>query len=60
MKDQDIIRNKSDLELHQSLIAELAKATAELRTAQADQAKAQNRLRFALVLVNELIDRTGD
>jgi len=60
MRDSDVIQNKSDLELYQSMLAELAKASHELKTAQADQAKAQNRMRFCLLLINELLDRTGD
>ena len=60
MRDSDIIQNKTDTELYQSMLAELAKASHELKTAASDQAKAHNRLRFCLLLVNELLERTGD
>ena len=53
----DILDNKSDKELLQSLLAEIAKANAEIRCAQGDIMKAQNRIRFATLLVNELIQR---
>jgi hypothetical protein len=53
----DVIENKSDKELLQSLLAEIAKAQNEIRCAQGDILKAQNRIRFATMLVNELIQR---
>ena len=53
----DLIDSKSDRELLKSLLAEVAKATNELRCAQADVAKSQSRLQFAVVLLNKLIDR---
>lgn len=56
----ELLDRKSDSELLQSLIAETAKATNELKCAQADLAKAQNRLNFVLVVANTLIDRQGD
>lgn len=56
----DILTNKSDKDLLQSLIAEIAKAQNEIRCAQGDIQKAQSRIRFLLVLAHELIDRQGD
>ena len=56
----DLIDKKSDLELLQSLLAEMAKANNEIKCAQADLNKAQNRLKFLLLLANTLIDRTQD
>lgn len=56
----DIIDNKTDKEIIQSLIAETAKASAELKCAQADIIKAQNRIKFLLVLSHELINRQKD
>lgn len=56
----DVLKNKSDLELLQSLVAEAAKATNEIRCAQTDLEKAQSRLSFVLVLVNEAINRKED
>jgi hypothetical protein len=56
----DILDNKTDQELLRSLVAESAKAQNELRCAQKDLQKAQSRLNFIIVLVNELINRKGD
>jgi hypothetical protein len=56
----DILDKKSDAELLQSLIEEIAKAKNELRCAKADIDKANNRIGFLIVLANKLIDRTGD
>jgi len=55
-----ILQTKSDLELDQSLLAEIAKATNELRCARADLEKANSRLTFCIALTNELINRKGD
>jgi hypothetical protein len=56
----DILDNKTDQELLRSLVAESAKAQNELRCAQKDLQKAQSRLNFTIVLINELINRKGD
>lgn len=56
----DILNNKTDLELYQTLVAELAKSTHEIRCAQADVAKAHNRLNFLLAVANHLINRKED
>jgi len=56
----DILDNKTDQELLQSLIAEIAKATNELRCARGDIDKAQSRIKFLLVLAHTLIERQGD
>lgn len=56
----DILENKSDQELYESLLAEAAKARNELACAQRDLNKAQSRLSFVLVLANELINRKVD
>jgi hypothetical protein len=53
----DLIDQKTDHELAQSLLAEVAKATNELRCAQGDVTKAQSRLQFAIVLLNKMIER---
>lgn len=55
-----ILENKQDQELLQSLLSEIAKATNELRCAQGDLNKAQSRLSFTLALANELVNRQGD
>lgn len=56
----DILDKKSDLELLQSLLAEMAKANNEIRCAQADLNKAQNRIKFLILVANILIERQGD
>jgi hypothetical protein len=56
----DLLDQKTTDELLKSLLAETAKATNELRCAQADLLKAQNRLSFALAVTNALINRTKD
>jgi hypothetical protein len=55
-----ILDDKSDSELLESLIQEIAKATNELRCAKADIDKAQSRIKFLLVLAHTLINRQGD
>ncbi len=52
-----VIDEKTSQELLASLLAELAKSSSELRSAQNDLIKANNRMRFCLLLVNSLIDR---
>jgi hypothetical protein len=56
----DILDSKSDKELLESLIAEIAKCTNELRCARGDLDKAQSRIKFLLVLAHTLIDRQKD
>lgn len=56
----DVIDNKSDKELIQSLLAEIAKANNEIKCARGDLEKAQGRLKFATLLMNKLIERQGD
>lgn len=56
----DVVDKKTDQELLASLLAEVAKASNEIKCAQADLAKAQSRLSFVLVLTNTLIKRQGD
>lgn len=53
----DVIDNKSDKELLESLIAEVAKATNELRCAKGDLDKAQSRIKFINLVLHTLIDR---
>jgi hypothetical protein len=55
-----ILDDKSDKELLESLVQEIAKATNELRCAKADIDKAQSRIKFLLVLAHTLINRQGD
>jgi hypothetical protein len=56
----DILKTKSDKELLQSVVAEVAKAQNEIACAQGDITKARNRLKFLLVVTNDLINRQGD
>lgn len=56
----DIVDKKTSQELLHSLLAEAAKASAELRCARADIEKAQSRLTFVVALLNELIKRQKD
>jgi hypothetical protein len=55
-----MLDKKSDRELLQSLLAEMAKANNEIKCAQNDLNKAQNRMKFLLLLANILIDRQED
>lgn len=56
----DVLDKKTEQELLTSLLAEIAKASNEIRCAQGDLNKAQSRLNFLVVVANKLIDRTGD
>lgn len=56
----DVIDAKSDKELLQSLLAEIAKANNEIKCARGDVDKAQNRIKFATMLLHKLIERQGD
>lgn len=57
---KDMLDKKTDKELEQSILAEVAKANNEIRCARADLDKAASRLNFVLVLVNNLINRQKD
>jgi hypothetical protein len=56
----DVIDRKTDKELLQSMIGEIAKATNELRCARGDLDKATGRLSFLLVVANKMLERQGD
>jgi hypothetical protein len=56
----DILETKTTYELNQSLVVELAKATAELRCAKDDLAKVSSRLSFVLAVANTMINRQKD
>ena len=56
----EILDSKNSEDLLKSLVAEIAKANNELNCAQTDVKKAKNRLAFAIMLTNKLIDRNGD
>lgn len=57
---QDLLDTKTDQQLAQTLIAEVAKAQNELRCAERDIKKATNRLNFLVVVANKLINRSKD
>lgn len=52
-----VVKDKTDQDLLQSLVAELAKAQNEIACARGDLDKASSRLKFVLMVVNELKDR---
>jgi hypothetical protein len=56
----DFLHNKSSDELLKSLLAEVAKASNEIKCAQGDLVKAQGRIQFVLAVVNTLINREKD
>jgi len=56
----DIMDHKTDKELLQSALAEVAKANNEINCATADIKKSKSRLNFLIVLVNKLIERQKD
>lgn len=56
----DLLNTKTDKDLLQSLLAEIAKAQNELRCAQSDLNKATSRIKFCVVLSNTLINRQKD
>lgn len=56
----DILENKTNNALLTSLIAEIAKATNELKCAQTDIQKAKGRLQFCIAVANEMINRKED
>ena len=56
----NVLDQKNEQELAQSIVAELAKASNELRCAQADLQKVTSRLSFVLAVANTLVNRQGD
>ena len=56
----DFLDSKTNSELLKSLLAEVAKASNEIKCAQGDLVKAQGRLQFTLAVLNTLINRKED
>ena len=56
----DLIDSKTDKELLESLIAEIAKSNNEIKCARKDVDKAQNRIKFVTMLLHKLLNRQGD
>ena len=52
-----IVKDKTNQDLLASLLAEVAKAQNEIACARGDLDKATSRLKFVLMVVNELKDR---
>lgn len=53
----DLLKHKSDQELLESILAEIAKSTNEIRCASGDIQKANGRMTFAIAAINELLNR---
>jgi len=56
----DVLENKDNKELLQSVLAEIAKTTNEVNCASKDLSKARSRLSFLIAVVNELLNREED
>jgi hypothetical protein len=56
----DLLENKTDKQLLESILAEIAKAKNEVACAKGDIAKAQSRLNFLIAVSNELLNRLKD
>jgi hypothetical protein len=56
----DILDSKTEEQLLKTLLEEIAKSRNEIRCAKNDIDKANSRLAFALVLINNLINRKED
>jgi len=56
----DVISNSTNEDLLRSMLAESAKASNELKCARRDLDKAESRLSFVLMILNNMINRTGD
>jgi hypothetical protein len=56
----NILDNKSQDELLKSLLASVAKAQNEIRSAEADINKAIKRNQFNIMLINKMIERETD
>ena len=53
----DVLKNKTDKELLQSILAETAKTLNEVNCAKKDVEKARNRLTFLIAVINEMLNR---
>lgn len=56
----ELLDKKTDKELVKSLLGEVAKAKNELKCADQDISKANNRLSFSIMAINKLLERFGD
>jgi predicted dinucleotide-binding enzyme len=55
-----VLDDKTDTQLGQSIVAELAKAQNEISCAKRDLEKASNRITFSLALQNSMMNRKKD
>jgi hypothetical protein len=56
----DLLKHKTDQDILESILAEIAKSTNEIRCASGDIQKANSRMTFAIAAINELINRQKD
>ena len=56
----DLLEHKTDQEILESILAEIAKARNEISCAKGDIQKAQSRIGFLIVAVNEMLNRQKD
>ena len=56
----DVLQNKTNKELLQSMLAETAKTLNEVNCSIKDNNKARNRLTFQIAVLNEMINREED
>lgn len=56
----DVIKNATNKELLQSMLAETAKTLNEINCSIKDNNKARNRLTFQIAVLNEMINREED
>lgn len=56
----DVLDKKTNNELYESLLAEIAKSNNEIKCAQNDINKAHNRIKFSTLVIHKLIDREKD
>jgi len=56
----DLLDKKTTDELHRSLLGEIAKSRNEIACARADLEKANSRISFLIVIMNELLNRKKD
>lgn len=56
----DLMDSKSDKEIAESMLTEIAKSRNEIECAKRDLIKAESRLRFLIMLGNKLINRYED
>lgn len=56
----EILDTKTDTDIMKSLLCEVAKAKNEIKCADQDLDKANNRLSFSIMAINKLLERFGD